>query len=346
MKPLRIVAPLAIIAFVGVFPVLLSPNNEINDMAVFTLIYALAVTGWNIFSGYTGYISIGHAVYFGVGAYTMALACQDWNIPGGYLPFLVLPLAGLIASVFAIPLGFMALRVRRYAFAVTTIALMFIFQLLAYNLRDITDGSSGLFLPSTPWSSDIIDLPFYYVTFALLLFAIGVSWWIRHSKYGLGLLAIRDDEDRALGLGVKTGPYKLVAYVISALFVGMAGGMFAYFIGTIFPQFTFDPIVDVNITTMAFLGGLGTIVGPLIGAVLVEPLQQYLTIQFGGSSLNLILFGAFLLVILIFLPRGIVPSLQSWWISWKASRAKVAGTSTKPEQPIKLVERGGRGINQ
>ena len=89
MKPLRIVAPLAIIAFVGVFPVLLSPNNEINDMAVFTLIYALAVTGWNIFSGYTGYISIGHAVYFGVGAYTMALACQDWNIPGGYIGFVL-----------------------------------------------------------------------------------------------------------------------------------------------------------------------------------------------------------------------------------------------------------------
>ncbi len=343
MKPLRIVALLAIIAFVGIFPVGISPNNAINDMAVFTLIYALAVTGWNIFSGYTGYISIGHAVYFGVGAYTMALACQDWNIPGGYLPFLVLPLAGLVAAVFAIPLGFIALRVRKYAFAVTTIALMFIFQLLAYNLRDITGGSSGIFLPPAPWTSDILDLPFYYVTFALLLAGVGVSWWIRHSKYGLGLLAIRDDEDRAQGLGVKTGPYKLAAYVISTIFVGMAGGMFAYFLGTIFPQFTFDPIVDVNITTMAFLGGLGTIVGPLVGAVLVEPLQQYLTVQFGGSSLNLILFGSFLLAILIFLPQGIVPSLQSRWTSWKASRTKVAAPVTNPEQPIKLVERGGEG---
>jgi branched-chain amino acid transport system permease protein len=343
MKPLKIVGLLAMIAFVGIFPVGIAPNNAINDMAVFTLIYALAVTGWNIFSGYTGYISIGHAVYFGVGAYTMALACQDWNIPGGYLPFLVLPLAGLVAAVFAIPLGFIALRVRKYAFAVTTIALMFIFQLLAYNLRGITGGSSGMYLPPAPWSSDILDLPFYYVTFALLLVGVGVSWWIRHSKYGLGLLAIRDDEDRAQGLGVKTGPYKLVAYVISTIFVGMAGAMFAYFIGTIFPQFTFDPIVDVNITTMAFLGGLGTIVGPLIGAVLVEPLQQYLTIQFGGSSLNLILFGSFLLVILIFLPQGIVPSVQQRWTSWKASRTKVTAPLTNLERPIKLGERGGEG---
>src|SRR6266581_8412166 len=147
MKALRTLGLLAFLVLVLVFPVLISPNNVVTDMAVFTLIYAMAATGWNIFSGYTGYISIGHAVYFGVGAYTMALACQDWNIPGGYLPFLVLPLAGLVAAVFAIPLGFIALRVRKYAFAVTTIALMFIFQLLAYNLRDITGGFSRILLP-------------------------------------------------------------------------------------------------------------------------------------------------------------------------------------------------------
>jgi len=322
--------------------VLLSPNTVVTDMAVFTLIYAMAATGWNIFSGYTGYISIGHAVYFGVGAYTLALICQYWNIPGGYLPFLLLPLVGLVAGTFAIPLGFIALRVRKYAFAVTTIALMFIFQLLAYNLRGITNGSLGLYLPPPPWSSDIIDLPFYYVTFILLLVSIGVSWRIRHSKYGLGLLAIRDDEDRALGLGVKTGPYKLVAYVVSTIFVGMAGGIFVYFIGTIFPQFTFDPIVDVNLTTIAFLGGLGTLAGPLVGAVLVVPLQQWLTLQFGGSSLNLVLFGSFLLVILLIMPQGIVPTLQSRWLSWKGSRPKgVRVTAARQERPALVDRREG-----
>lgn len=343
MKLLRILGPLLLLVLVLVFPVLLSPSNAVTDVAVFTLIYAMAVTGWNIFSGYTGYISIGHAVYFGLGAYTMALACQKWNIPGGYLPFLLLPLAGLVACVFAIPLGFIALRVRRYAFAVTTIALMFIFQLLAYNLRGITNGSNGVFLPQPLWSSDFFDLPFYYVALALLLLSIGVSWRIRHSKYGLGLLAIRDDEDRAFGLGVKTGPYKLVAYVVSTVFVGMAGAMFAYFIGIIYPQFTFDPIVDVNITTMAFLGGLGTLAGPLVGAVLVVPLQQYLTLQFGGSSLNLILFGAFLLVILLVLPQGIVPSLQGKWSTWKAARAKAVpmGGAASRERPA-LADRRER----
>ena len=342
MKALRTCGLLALLVLVLVFPVLLSPNNAVTDMAVFTLIYAMAATGWNIFSGYTGYISIGHAVYFGVGAYTMALACQYWNIPGGFLPFLLLPLAGLVAGVFAIPLGFLALRVRKYAFSVTTIALMFIFQLLAYNLRGITNGSLGAFLPPAPWNSDILDLPFYYVTFIILLVSIGVSWRIRHSKYGLGLLAIRDDEDRAFGLGVKAGQYKLVAYVVSTIFVGMAGGMFAYFVGTIFPQFTFDPIVDVNITTIAFLGGLGTLAGPLVGAILVVPLQQYLILQFGGESLNLVLFGAFHLVILLFLPQGIVTSLQSKWSSWKASRSKTVRVNgaANQERPV-LAEREG-----
>lgn len=335
MKALRILGSLAILLFVLVFPVLLSPNNVVTDMAVFTLIYAMAATGWNIFSGYTGYISIGHAVYFGLGAYTMALACQAWNVPGGYVPFLLLPLAGLIAGVFAIPLGFISLRVRRYAFSVTTIALMFIFQLLAYNLNGITKGSAGLYLPPPMWSSDTIDLPFYYITFVLLLASIGISWRIRHSKYGLGLLAIRDDEDRAFGLGVKTGAYKLAAYVTSAIFVGIAGGMFAYFVGTIFPQFAFDPIVDVNLTTIAFLGGLGTLAGPLIGVVLVVPLQQYLTLQFGGESLNLILFGSFLLLVLLFLPQGIVPSVQKW-LSWRAARANAVRTvsTINKEKPV------------
>jgi ABC-type branched-subunit amino acid transport system permease subunit len=341
MKTLRTLGLLALLLLVLVFPVLLSPNIAVTATAVFTLIFALAVTGWNIFSGYTGYISLGHSVYFGIGAYTIALACQQWNIPGGYIPFLLLPLAGLVAGAFAIPLGWISLRVRRHVFIVVTIALLFIFQLLAYNLRGITNGSSGVFLPITPWSSDIFDLPFYYVALALLLLAIGVSWKVRHSKYGLGLLAIRDDEDRALGLGVKTGPYKLGAYVVSAIFVAMAGALFAYYVGIIYPQFGFDPNVDVSITMMAFLGGLGTLAGPLVGALLAEPLQQYLTLQFGGNSLNLVLFGALLLVILLVLPQGIVPSLQRKWSTRKASRAKgvpVPGTINQ-ERPV-LAEKG------
>jgi ABC-type branched-subunit amino acid transport system permease subunit len=341
MKILRRWGLLALLVLVLVFPILLSPNTVVTDIAVYTLIFAMGATGWNIFSGYTGYISVGHAVYFGLGAYTVGLACQYWHIPGGYIPFLLLPLAGLVAGLFAIPLGAMALRTRKYAFSITTIAIMFIFQLLGFNLTGITNGSRGVFLPAPPWSPELLDLPFYYVALILLLISIAVSWRIRYSKYGLGLLAIRDDEERAFGLGIKTEFYKLAAYVISTIFVGMAGGMFAYFVNTIFPQFVFDPIVDVNLTTIAFLGGLGTLPGTLVGAVIVVPLQQWLTLQFGGSSLNLILFGSFLLLILLILPQGIVPSVQTRWVSWKASHSKTGPVSTTAsnEQPA-LADRG------
>lgn len=346
MKFLRILGLLVIVAFVGIFPVGIAPNDAVNSVAVFTLIGAITVVGWNIFSGYTGYISLGHSVFYGFGAYAFALASQNWHIPGGWNPFLLLPLAGLVAGAVALPLGWIALRTRRHTFVVITIAFVFIFQLLATNLQGITNGSGGVFMPLTPWTDGYTDLPFYYVAFAVLLVAIFVSWRIRHSKFGLGLLAIRDDEDRALGLGVKTAAFKLTAYVISAVFVGMAGAIFAYYVGILYPQFSFDPVVDITIALMAFLGGLGTVAGPLIGALFVIPLQQYLDLQFGGNGVNLMIYGALFLAIILVLPQGIVPSLQARWRAWRASRNTTRDSgkrATNQEQPAFLIERGGKG---
>ncbi|HET7637100.1 MAG TPA: branched-chain amino acid ABC transporter permease, partial [Ktedonobacteraceae bacterium] len=187
MKILRILLLIVLLAAFIVFPLVYS-NPEITIIAVFTLFFAAAGTGWNIFSGYTGYIALGHAVYFGVGAYAIALMCQAWNIPGGYAPFFLLPVAGLIAAAFAVPFGWIALRARRHTFVVITIATFFIMQLMAYNLRSITQGSAGLSLPIPfDWSADFFNLAFYYVALAILLLAFATSWWVRNSKYGLGL---------------------------------------------------------------------------------------------------------------------------------------------------------------
>jgi branched-chain amino acid transport system permease protein len=345
----RLLSPIALIVlvvFVGIFPVVIAPNDTVNTIAVFTLIGAIAVVGWNIFSGYTGYISLGHSVFYGFGAYTFGLASVDWHIPGGWELFLLLPLAGLVAGIVAFPLGWIALRTRRHTFIVISIAWVFIFQLLAYNMRGITGGSNGVFMPLTPWIAPYVDLPFYYVAFAVLLVAVFVSWWIRHSKYGLGLLAIRDDEDRALGLGVKTASFKLTSYVISAVFVGMAGAIYVYYIGSVYPEIGFNPVVDLTMAIMGFLGGMGTVAGPLVGALLVTPFQQWLDLQFGGQGVNLMIYGALFLMILLLLPRGIVPSLQERWRSWKVGRqTKLADrTRTKnQEKPAVLAERGGEG---
>ncbi|MFL5665396.1 MAG: branched-chain amino acid ABC transporter permease, partial [Ktedonobacteraceae bacterium] len=305
MRIFKIVGLLVLLAFAIVFPLLIS-NPAVTTIAIFTLIFVAAVTGWNIFSGYTGYISLGHAAYFGIGAYALAIMCQDWNVPGGYMPFLLVPVAGLVAALFALPLGWIALRVRRHTFVVITIAMFFILQLLAFNLHDLTNGSTGLSLPiPSDWSGDFFNTPFYYVSLAVALFAIAISWWVRNSKYGLGLLAIRDDEDRALGLGVKTGPSKLAAFVISALIVGMVGAIWAYFVESIYPPVAFDPLFDVAIALMAFLGGLGTITGPILGALLLEPTQQYFTLQFGQGGYYLVIYGALFLVVILLLPQGV-----------------------------------------
>ncbi len=320
MRIFKTIVLLALLAIIIAFPQVF-PNPAVTGIAVFALMFAAATTGWNIFSGYTGYISLGHAAYFGLGAYAMALMCQSWHIPGGYIPFLLVPVAGLVAAIFAIPLGWISLRVRRHAFVVITIAVFFIFQLLAYNLTQITNGSIGLGLPlPVDWSGDFYNVPFYYATVAILLLAIAISWWVRNSKYGLGLLAIRDDEDRALGLGVKTGPSKLSAFVISAFIVGMVGAIWAYYIASIYPDTAFDATFDVSLVLMAFLGGLGTITGPILGALLLESAQQYFTLQYGASGYYLVIYGALFLIVILLLPRGIVPTLTDRWAKYQATR--------------------------
>ncbi len=319
MRILKIVGLLALLVAFIAFPQAF-PSPATTTIAVFTLLYATSTTAWNIFSGYTGYIALGHAAYFGVGAYAMALMCQDWHVPAGYSPFLLLPLTGLVAAAFAVPLGWISLRTRKHTFVVITIAIFFIMQLMAFNLRTITNGSTGLSLPiPSDWHGEFFNMPFYYVTLIMLVLALGLSWWIRNSKYGLGLLAIRDDEDRALGLGVKTGSSKLIAFVISAFFVGMAGALHAYFIGSIFPAFAFDPLFDVALALMTFLGGLGTLSGPIVGALIVEPAQQYFTMQFSKNGYYLIVYGALFLAIILLLPEGIVPTLSKYWRKWRVT---------------------------
>jgi branched-chain amino acid transport system permease protein len=304
----RPIGLLTSLALALVFP--LWADSATTSIAIFTLIFAGMATGWNIFSGYTGYISLGHMVYYGLGAYSLATLCQDLHVPGGSTPMLLLPLAGLVAGGCAIPLGWIALRTRRHTFMVITIAIFFLFQVLAYNLP-VSNGSAGLFLPNPPWSAEVFDVPFYYVALLYLLSALAVSRWLWFSKCGLLLLAIRDDEDRARSLGVKSGPLKLSTYVLSAFFLGLAGALSAYFIGLISPLTVFDPSYNVVIIVMVFLGGVGTLTGPLLGAALLEPLQQFLTVQFGATpGLNLIVYGLLLLVIILALPEGVVPALR------------------------------------
>ena len=143
-----------------------------------------------------------------------------------------------------------------------------------------------------------------------VIFITAVSAAVRRSRFGLQLLAIRDDEDRALGLGVKVTSVKIVGFTLSAFTIGMAGALYAMEQGQIYPQFVFNPVFDVSVALMAFLGGLGTLTGPLLGALILESSQQYLTVSFSNGSLYLILFGSLFLIVILFMPQGIVVYLR------------------------------------
>jgi branched-chain amino acid transport system permease protein len=299
-------------AFLAAFPIIFS-NPTVTTIGVFTMMFLIAVVGWNIFSGYTGYISLGHAAFYGIGLYTMAEIATHAHMPGGWDLFALLPVAGIAAAVISVPLGFLLLRVRRHTFIVLTIAIMFIGQLLAFNWHSFTGGAQGLTVPTPTWQGTEFNQIFYYVTLGCALIAIAASVFIRRSKYGLSLVAIRDDEDRARGLGIRTTPAKLTAFVISAFFVGIAGAVYAAFVGFVYPQFAFDPTFDLVLVVLAFTGGLGTISGPILGCLLLVPVQQYFQLQFGASNAYLVVYGILFVLILRFLPAGIVPTLSQAW---------------------------------
>jgi branched-chain amino acid transport system permease protein len=322
-------AAIAVVAVVfAVFPVVFTDPTT-TSIAVFTLVFMVATSAWNIFSGYSGYLALGHAVFFGSGGYAVALAARDWHFKGGWDVFGLLPFGGLVAAAIAIPVGLVALRTRRHTFVVVTIAIFFIFQLLAYNLG-FTGGTSGILLPIAPFSAANYNQPFYYVALVILVLTVAVSWAIRRSRFGLQLLAIRDDEDRARGLGVKVGRVKLAAFVISAFPVGIVGGLYFYFLGQIYPQFAFDPLFDISIALMGFLGGIGTLIGPLLGALVLESLQQYFTLSLAGSSTYLIAYGVLFLAVILLLPRGVIPSVAELIAKRRAATATKAADARDP----------------
>jgi branched-chain amino acid transport system permease protein len=306
-----------LVVFAG-FPLAIGDPTA-NTIALYTVIYMVATAAWNIFSGYTGYLALGHAVFFGTGGYAAALAARDWHFKGGWDVFALLPFAGLVAAVIAVPIGLVALRTRRHTFVVITIAIFFIFQLAAFNLG-FTGSTSGIQYPFAPFAAATYTQPFYYVGLVILVLTVAVSWAVRRSRFGLQLLAIRDDEDRARGLGVKTERVKLAAFVLSAFPVGMVGGLFFYFIGQVFPQTAYDPLFDISLALMGFLGGIGTLTGPLLGALVLESLQQYFTQTFSGNGTYLIVYGVLFLAVILLLPRGVIPTIGQLAASRRARR--------------------------
>ena len=223
-------------------------------------------------------------MFFGSGGYAVALAAHDWHVAGGWAVFALLPFGGMVAGLIAIPVGLVALRTRRHTFVVVTIAIFFIFQLAAINLG-FTGGTSGHPAADRPVLGRQLQ-PAVLLRRARDPGADDRALRGRCAARGSACSCWRSATTRTArsASACKTRRVKLVAFVLSAIPVGMVGGLYFYFLGQIFPQFAFDPLFDISIALMAFLGGIGTIVGPLLGALVLESLQQYLTQTFSGSG--------------------------------------------------------------
>jgi branched-chain amino acid transport system permease protein len=335
----RGVGLVALLAVVAVIP--LDNNVVLTQVGVLVLMYVGAAVAWNIFSGFTGYISLGAAVFFGTGVYTVAIITHHLGLVGGDV-FWLYPLGGLVAAVAAVPFGLIALRVRRHTFVVVTIAVFFIFQLMAYNFS-WTGGADGTIPVFLNWNEITVYDPFYYTAMLIAVVAAVLAWAIWGSRFGLQLRAIRDDEDRARGLGVKTMRVKLTAFVISAFIIGTLGGLYFYFQSDALPQYAFNPFFDLTIALMAFLGGFGTLSGPIFGALLLEPYLGWAQQQVTNSYVAEIVLGVLFLAVIILLPRGILPTVGEKLTALRARlqrRAAERADGLPPGRPIGATAAG------
>ena len=192
---------------------------------------------------------------------------------------------------------------------------------MAYNFS-WTGGAAGLIPQFLNWDQATVYNPFYYTALLIAVVAIVLAWGIWGSRFGLQLRAIRDDEDRARGLGVKTMRVKLTAFVISGFIIGTLGGLYFYYQADALPQYAFNPFFDLTIALMAFLGGFGTLSGPIFGALLLEPYLGYAQFQISNAYVSEVVLGAVFLVVIILLPRGILPTAGERLTAWRAARAR------------------------
>jgi ABC-type branched-subunit amino acid transport system ATPase component/ABC-type branched-subunit amino acid transport system permease subunit len=315
---------------------LVSDDLYYQNMIILSALLAVMASGWNIISGFAGYVSLGHSAFLGIGAYTTALF--SIRVFEGASPFWFVPVSAVVAGIFAAAVGSILMRTRGHSFVILTIAFLFVMQLVTLNWSELTNGNHGLTLPLPMWDIAYQNWPFYYPLLALLGLSVFVSWWIRRTKFGMGLIAIREDENKAASVGINTPVYKVLAFVASAVFIGAAGGIYAYYLTFIDPRGMFRIIVSVQIVLAALLGGRGTIWGPVLGAFIFEPLNEVTNTEIGGGPWRLVFYGLLLAAIVLVLPRGIIPSLQEIW-----TRRRQAGTAAavgaRLERPVRVAER-------
>ena len=289
------------------YPLLTAGSPVYQRLGALVLLAAIGGSAWNLVGGYAGQISVGHSVFFGAGAYAAIAGYTHFGLP----PIAGAPVGALIAVLIAAAIGVPTLRLSGHYFSMATIAVAELARVLIVNWEWV-GGAQGISGPAV--SRTVLDLSFtsavpYYYVFLLTLGAIlFATWRIEHSRMGFYLRAIKDSERAARSLGVAAGRYKLYAYMLSAGLTAVAGSLYATMFGFVDPESGFGILISVKMLIIAALGGAGLLFGPLVGALILVPLEEISNSMLGGrgAGLTFVVYGAIIVIIARFLPSGLL----------------------------------------
>ena len=298
MKPKHILFPLIMIMLFA-FPIIRPPLFFLT--LCFSVFMFVGLTeSWNLLGGYTGYVSLGHIAFFSTGAYTTAVFMNRFGIS----PFITAPLGGIFSAVLAAIVGYPVLRLKGAYFTISSLLLAVVMQLIFMNW-EFVGSSTGLWYKLLPVSIEVNRVLFYE---AMLILATAITLVVRYverSKFGAGLVAIREDEDVAKTMGINTPWLKIKAFILGAFLAGTVGGIYGYYMSYVHPEVTFSMNTSLLILLMSFFGGCRTWSGPLLGAVVLS-LANQLIVTFIGAEISRILYGLLLVVVIIFMPDGVI----------------------------------------
>ncbi len=283
---------------------LIQPPTYFLSLIFKIFLYIILSESWNLIGGFAGYLSFGHVAFFGIGVYTSAMLFHHF----GLSPFVGAIPAGLFASAIAWIIGYPCLRLRGPYFAVITLCFAFIVDLIVKNWSFL-GGSEGIHLRLMEMDIQLSRSIFYEVFLGLTLLTLAFVRWVQNSKFGLGLFSIHEDEDVAQTLCIPTAALKMKAFVLSAFFPGVAGGIYAHYISYVHPDIVFDISISILIVLMALFGGGRSWAGPFIGAVILSVVNEILSI-FIQPEVARIIYGGMFIVVIIFMPDGIVTFLK------------------------------------
>lgn len=304
----------------GLIPIALPDSQYEQSVLIVCFLFAIMASGWNIISGFAGYVSLGHSVFLGIGMYTGSILGQYFNLPTYYF-FLV---AMLVSVLTAVIIGAIILRTKSHSFVIITIALLLSVQLIFSNWRSFTGGAEGIIFRSPSWVRQLGNMPYYYMFFAIFILTVSLVWFITRSRLGAGFIAIRDDEAKAGSIGINTTQYKIIAYGLSAAPFGLAGAVYAQYLGFVNPIGAFNVLLSVYLVLSALVGGKGTLWGPVLGGFIIALANEVATVSSGGISARILIMGIILVATVMFLPQGILNSIKTITTRRRSAKKSVA----------------------